>query len=207
MKIYVNMGKIRGIHNSPGIYTRAVDFGNMPSTRNNRKATLSIEERKGGGGGGSETKIIASSIATSSYEMNTIIGDLTLVGVNVSTEMQAPFGIQFNGNVPNNRMEIVPSKNISSGCVLKLTMFQTAGDYKKGLKLKLYLDDISSTPISIVYDCPQKRRPSVSDTSMDPNEYLYDVEYQFTDNVEKIYLGTDGNANKQFFVAYEITRP
>jgi hypothetical protein len=42
------MGKIRGTHSSPGVYTRPWFDGRKIDTRKNRKSTLKIENRKSG---------------------------------------------------------------------------------------------------------------------------------------------------------------
>jgi len=45
------MGKIRGLHSSPGIYTRPWFDGNGVNTRNNRKGTRLPGGNISGGGG------------------------------------------------------------------------------------------------------------------------------------------------------------
>ena len=45
------MGKIRGIHSSPGIYTKPWFDGNRVNTKNNRKGTRTPSGNIGGGGG------------------------------------------------------------------------------------------------------------------------------------------------------------
>ena len=45
------MGKIRGTHSSPGIYTKPWTDGRKTSTKDNRKATLNGNSGSGGGGG------------------------------------------------------------------------------------------------------------------------------------------------------------
>lgn len=46
------MGKIRGTHTSPGVYTRPWTDGRKNSTSNNRKGTLGGDNGGSGGGGG-----------------------------------------------------------------------------------------------------------------------------------------------------------
>jgi hypothetical protein len=46
------MGKIRGTHSSPGVYTRPWAGGRKNSTRDNRKGTLDKNSGSDGGGKG-----------------------------------------------------------------------------------------------------------------------------------------------------------
>lgn len=204
------MGIVRDMHTAPGIYTNGINDGNIIDNRNSRGGTMRISSSSLGGG--IDPNIIAWGIATSSFEYNVKVGKCNLYNPNESDDMVSPFGIWLNGNIannngrPKNAIEIIPKVEILSGYTLTLKMFQMAGDYKTGLKLKVFMDDITSQEINITYDCPSKRRPSLSEVG-DPDEYLFEVDYVFTKSpISRVYVGTNGNANKQFFIEYTVRK-
>jgi hypothetical protein len=66
------MGKIRGLHTSPGIYTKPWFDGKKTDTRNNRKGTLPKKGLPGGGSGGGSEKF--NGIKFTALSGDTIIG-------------------------------------------------------------------------------------------------------------------------------------
>jgi hypothetical protein len=208
------MGKIRGAHNSPGIYTRAIDFGNIPSTRNNRKATLSIEERKGGGGsgggGGHKEKVLAHGVADSSSSFVLFAGTYQIFKPASRSENE-PYGFAFNGNFSGkdkqeNCIKIGATGSMDSNCVLKLSAFQTAGS-SKTLNMRVCYGSVTSSSdgeqISLSF--------TTGKSAWEGTKYIEEFEFNFpstlTEPVDCIYIGPAGNSDKIGIVEYKITKP